>query len=176
MGFDEPCFRDDDEALARQAFTDAVDAPALERDGWVKLPLPELPFAFARNFGVILTERQGAPVLLCRQGVTPQTLLEVRRVVGLRNSAHSLVKLMNPCDGPCLVVGNYTHPEYLQSMSATFALTGQHALLLRGTEGEPVADARRTPAMDVFKNGTTLRVQEQREGSMEITATRRLSS
>ena len=42
--------------------------------------LPELPFAFARNFGVILTERQGTPVLLCRQGVTPQTLLEVRRV------------------------------------------------------------------------------------------------
>jgi len=45
MGFDEPCFRDDDEALARQAFTDAVDAPALERDGWVKLPVPEAPFA-----------------------------------------------------------------------------------------------------------------------------------
>ena len=44
--------------------------------------LPELPFSFARNFGVILTERQGAPVLLCRQGVTPQTLLEVRRVAG----------------------------------------------------------------------------------------------
>jgi len=93
-------------------------------------------------------------------------LLSVRRVVGLRNSAHSLVKLMNPCDGPALVVGSYTHPEYLQSMSATFALTGQHALLLRGTEGEPVADARRTPAMDVFKAGVTRRVQEQREGSL----------
>lgn len=93
--------------------------------------------------------------------------LSVRRVVGLRNSGHSLVKLMNPCDASALVVGSYTHPEYLQSMSATFALTGQHALLLRGTEGEPVADARRTPAMDVFKNGTTRRVQEQREGSLE---------
>ena len=93
-------------------------------------------------------------------------LLSVRRVVGLRNSGHSLVKLMNPCDGPVLVVGSYTHPEYLQSMSATFALTGQHALLLRGTEGEPVADARRTPAMDVFQHGTTRRVQEQREGSL----------
>jgi anthranilate phosphoribosyltransferase len=93
-------------------------------------------------------------------------LLSVRRVVGLRNSGHSLVKLMNPCDGPALVVGSYTHPEYLQSMSATFALTGQHALLLRGTEGEPVADARRTPAMDVFKNGQTRRVQDQREGSL----------
>lgn len=52
---------------------DGIDMPAA---------LPELPFAFARNFGVILTERQGAPVLLCRQGVTPQTLLEVRRVAG----------------------------------------------------------------------------------------------
>ena len=94
-------------------------------------------------------------------------LLSVRRVVGLRNSGHSLVKLMNPCDAPALVVGSYTHPEYLQSMSATFALTGQHALLLRGTEGEPVADARRTPAMDVFKNGSTRCVQDQREGSLD---------
>ena len=96
-----------------------------------------------------------------------ERLLSVRRVVGLRNSGHSLVKLMNPCDGAALVVGSYTHPEYLQSMSATFALTGQHALLLRGTEGEPVADARRTPAMDVFKDGATRRVQDQREGSLE---------
>jgi anthranilate phosphoribosyltransferase len=90
----------------------------------------------------------------------------VRRVVGLRNSGHSLVKLMNPCDVPALVVGSYTHPEYMQSMSATFALTGQHALLLRGTEGEPVADPRRTPAMDIFKDGQIHRVQEQREGSL----------
>ena len=97
-------------------------------------------------------------------------LLSVRRVVGLRNCGHSLVKLMNPCDpanGPALVVGSYTHPEYLQSMSATFALTGQLALLLRGTEGEPVADVRRTPAMDVFSHGQTRRVQTQREGSLD---------
>ncbi|WP_396434153.1 DNA-binding protein YbiB [Limnohabitans sp.] len=93
-------------------------------------------------------------------------LLSVRRVVGLRNPGHSLVKLMNPCDGPALVVSSYTHPEYLQSMSASFALTGQHALLLRGTEGESVADARRTPAMDVFKNGQTRRVQAPQEGPL----------
>jgi anthranilate phosphoribosyltransferase len=93
-------------------------------------------------------------------------LLAVRRTVGLRNSAHSLVKLMNPCNGPALVVSSYTHPEYLLSMSATFSLTGQHALLLRGTEGEPVADARRTPAMDVFKDGQIRRVQDHKEGSL----------
>ncbi|PIT82549.1 DNA-binding protein YbiB [Limnohabitans sp. 15K] len=95
-----------------------------------------------------------------------ERLLSVRRVVGLRNPGHSLVKLMNPCDGPALVVSSYTHPEYLLSMSATFALTGQHALLLRGTEGESVADARRTPAMDVFKDGQTRRVQTPQEGSL----------
>jgi anthranilate phosphoribosyltransferase len=41
-----------------------------------------------------------------------QRLLEVRRVVNLRNPGHSLVKLMNPCVGKSLVVSSYTHPEY----------------------------------------------------------------
>ncbi len=45
MGFDDPCFRDDDETLARQALTGEIDFGALRRDGWVKLPLPEAPFA-----------------------------------------------------------------------------------------------------------------------------------
>ena len=46
MGFTEPCFADSDEALARQAFRpEAVDFEALRRDGWVRLPVPERPFA-----------------------------------------------------------------------------------------------------------------------------------
>jgi anthranilate phosphoribosyltransferase len=93
-------------------------------------------------------------------------LLDVRRTVGLRNSAHSLVKLMNPCAGAALVVGSYTHPEYAVSMAETFALTGTHALLLRGTEGEPVADARRTPQMDVFRHGQRQTVQAAQEGPL----------
>jgi anthranilate phosphoribosyltransferase len=95
-----------------------------------------------------------------------ERLLEVRRVVGLRNSAHSLVKLMNPCDAPAIVVGSYTHPEYAASMTATFSLIGANALLLRGTEGEPVADPRRTPAMDAFLGGDVSRVQEAQAGSL----------
>lgn len=129
--------------------------------------------AVLAQLGVHAVDRAGAtaagqvhcvPTSVLHAGL--ERLLAVRRVVGLRNPGHSLVKLINPCDGPALVVSSYTHPEYLQSMSATFALTGQHALLLRGTEGEPVADARRTPAMDVFKDGQTQRVQEQQEGSL----------
>ena len=95
-----------------------------------------------------------------------QRLLDVRRVVGLRNSAHSLVKLMNPCDGPAVVVGSYTHPEYAESMTATFKRVQARALLLRGTEGEPVADPRRTPAMDAFADGEITRVQEAQLGSL----------
>jgi anaerobic selenocysteine-containing dehydrogenase len=45
LGFDEPCFRDSDEQMARQAFTSDIDMAALRANGWLKLPLPELPFA-----------------------------------------------------------------------------------------------------------------------------------
>jgi len=95
-----------------------------------------------------------------------QALLAVRRVVGLRNSGHSLVKLMNPCTGPALVVGSYTHPEYATSMAATFALTGSHALLLRGTEGEPVADPRRRPRLLAVRDGQTLERMPAQEGPL----------
>ena len=93
-------------------------------------------------------------------------LLEVRRVVGLRNPAHSLVKLMNPCDGPAIVVGSYTHPEYAVAMLETQKLMNASALLLRGTEGEPVADPRRIPAMDAIHAGKCTRVQDAQTGSL----------
>ena len=109
-------------------------------------------------------ELQWVPTALLCPGL--QRLLDVRRVVGLRNPAHSLVKLMNPCDGPALIVSSYTHPEYAASMAATFQLMQAHALLLRGTEGEPVADPRRTPAMDAIADGQVTRVQEAQGGTL----------
>ena len=45
MGFDDPCFRDDDETLARAAFGPDVPFDALRERGWVKLPIPDAPFA-----------------------------------------------------------------------------------------------------------------------------------
>ena len=93
-------------------------------------------------------------------------LLDVRRVVGLRNPAHSLVKLMNPCMGKALVVSSYTHPEYAVSMAQTFELIQANALLLRGTEGEVVADARRMPQMESFINGQRQLLQEAQAGTL----------
>ena len=45
MGFDEPCFSDDDETLARTAFKPEVDFDALRANGWFKLPIADAPFA-----------------------------------------------------------------------------------------------------------------------------------
>jgi anthranilate phosphoribosyltransferase len=93
-------------------------------------------------------------------------LLDARRLIGLRNSAHSLVKLMNPCGGPAVIVSSYTHPEYAVSMAAVFERMRATALLLRGTEGEVVADARRLPQMDGFVRGERVALQEGRKGTL----------
>jgi anthranilate phosphoribosyltransferase len=95
-----------------------------------------------------------------------QRLLDVRRVVNLRNPAHSLVKLINPVNGPALLVSSYTHPEYAVSMADTFALVQAHALLIRGTEGEAVADARRTPKMQAFLAGKATDLQAYQTGTL----------
>lgn len=79
-------------------------------------------------------------------------LLAVRWVIGLRNPGHTVAKLLNPL-GLGMQVVNHTHPEYGVSLSNYLALTGANALLMRGTEGEPVADARRQPRFDVFLQG-----------------------
>lgn len=93
-------------------------------------------------------------------------LLDARRLIGLRNSAHSVVKLMNPCSGPAVIVSSYTHPEYAVSMGAVFERMRATALLLRGTEGEVVADARRLPQMDGFVRGERVTLQEGRKGTV----------
>ena len=94
-----------------------------------------------------------------------QRLLDVRRVVGLRNAGHSVVKLMQPVDGPAVVVGSYTHPAFGTVMTELFALLGQTALLSRGLEGEVVCDPRRTPQLDGFVRGTQLELQAQETGT-----------
>lgn len=81
-------------------------------------------------------------------------LLDLRWQVGLRNSGHTVAKLLAlAAPGSCVRVVNHTHPEYAESLAQFLTETRADALLLRGTEGEPVADARRTPRMDAFIGG-----------------------
>jgi anthranilate phosphoribosyltransferase len=95
-------------------------------------------------------------------------LLDVRRVVGVRNSAHSLVKLMNPCEGQAVIVSSYTHSEYAESMAAVFEQMGSTAMLLRGTEGESVADPRKLPRMEGIVHGRLSVLEEGHKGTTEV--------
>jgi anaerobic selenocysteine-containing dehydrogenase len=45
LGFDEPCFADDDLALCRQAFGDKVDFDELLARGFTPMKIPDAPFA-----------------------------------------------------------------------------------------------------------------------------------
>lgn len=118
--------------------------------------------------GEIPTVQDGQVVFLPTEVLCAglKRLLDVRKAIGLRNSSHSLVKLMNPCAGRAVIVSSYTHPEYAVSMAAVFELMGATALLLRGTEGEVVADARRLPQMDGFIRGRRVALEEGRKGTL----------
>lgn len=83
-----------------------------------------------------------------------QALLDVREVVGLRNAGHSVAKMIQPFGAQrVLRLVNFTHPEFGALMTAWAQQERADALLLRGTEGEPVADPRRRPRMDVYLDG-----------------------
>lgn len=115
--------------------------------------------------GVARAWAAGQPVFMPLEHLHPSLarLLKLRAVLGLRNPGHTLAKLLPAVPGAVRVV-NHTHPEYALSLAEFLGRTGATALLLRGTEGEPVADARRLPALKAFVRGRlddTLSVEAQ---------------
>ena len=81
-------------------------------------------------------------------------LLALRRALGVRNSTHTLVKMLQPFAGAAVRIVSVTHPEYLVRMREYFTVHDTAALLLRGAEGEAVAHPRRAPAMEWAYGGT----------------------
>jgi len=80
-------------------------------------------------------------------------LLSKRAVIGLRNSAHSLVKMLDPFRGQGLILAAATHPAYMDMMREVFGQIGTHALLFRATEGEPFANPKRRPRIEHLHDG-----------------------
>lgn len=83
--------------------------------------------------------------------------LKLRRDIGLRSSAHTLVKMIQPFTTRAVRLVSVTHPEYLDRMRAFFTQHAGDALLLRGAEGEAVAHPRREPVME-WLDGKTAEV------------------
>ncbi len=109
-----------------------------------------------------------APVLMPIESLAPRMfrLLAMRRILGVRNSTHTLVKIMQPFSAPALRLTSYTHPEYLAMLTNYFTTAAPaergDIFLMRGTEGETVANAKRAQQISWMHDGEcTVLVQKQ---------------
>lgn len=91
-------------------------------------------------------------------------LLALRRRVGLRNSGHTLAKLLDPCRGHSVRVIAVTHPEYVDRMAEQLGREHACALLMRATEGEAYAHPRRRPRLLGYVDGVAQVLFDQEEG------------
>jgi anthranilate phosphoribosyltransferase len=91
------------------------------------------------------------PTNVLSPGLT--SLLNARSRLGVRNTGHTLVKLLDPFGGAGMRVISVSHPDYLKLISDFLLATGEDALLMRGTEGEPYANPKRRPELLHFCDG-----------------------
>jgi anthranilate phosphoribosyltransferase len=81
-------------------------------------------------------------------------LLKRRQEMGVRNTGHSLVKLLQPIVGrSVLQLASYTHSEFRILQQEVFASLGASALQSRGCEGEVVASAKRITSIELIQAG-----------------------
>ncbi|MFZ6642190.1 DNA-binding protein YbiB [Undibacterium sp. TC4M20W] len=121
--------------------------------------------------------RQKQPAFMPIDALSPAMahLLSLRSILGVRNSTHTLVKLLQPFVVPALRLSSYTHPEYLLMLQNYFTrcapVEAGDVFLMRGTEGETVASTGRAQQIDWFHagQGTTL-VPAQQEPLAEVPA------
>lgn len=91
-------------------------------------------------------------------------LLALRPRLGVRNSGHSVGKLLDPLRGQSVRLVAVTHPEYVERMAGYLTRNAGTALLMRGTEGEAYANPRRCPAMYGYGEGQCVAQIQQDEG------------
>lgn len=103
------------------------------------------------------------PVFLPLSTLHPglEKLMRIREVLGVRNVAHTLVKLLVPdLFENSLLITSYTHPEFWDLQRKVLCARGKKALVLRGHEGEAVAAPYRVPRMDGVKDSKTWCIHE----------------
>ena len=95
-------------------------------------------------------------------------LLALRSRLGVRNSAHTMAKLIDPfsASGGGLRLVSVTHPAYADKLRDFFAENTGAALLMRGTEGEAFANPRRRPQIEYFADGHAEVMFEAEQGSI----------
>ena len=80
-------------------------------------------------------------------------LLALKNRLGLRNTAHTIAKLIDPFGGSGVRLASVTDPDYLLKLHEFLLVTGESALLMRSTEGEAFADPRKRPRIELLESG-----------------------
>ena len=80
-------------------------------------------------------------------------LIQKRWQIGVRSSAHTIAKMLQPFHGAALRVVSVTHPYYLERMHDFFIAVPDNALLMRGAEGEAIASYKHLPAIEWLHHG-----------------------
>jgi anthranilate phosphoribosyltransferase len=125
------------------------------------------PVADASAASAAFAQREPAFMPIASLAPKLDRLLQLRRVLGLRNSTHTLVKIMQPFAQPALRLVSYTHPEYLTMLTDYFSTAAPASrgdvFLMRGTEGETVANAKRANAVIWFHDHVATQLIERQE-------------
>ena len=125
------------------------------------------PVKDAAGAAAAFVNREPAFITIAALAPKLDRLLQLRRVLGLRNSTHTLVKIMQPFVQPALRLVSYTHPEYLTMLTDYFSTEADPArgdvFLMRGTEGETVANAKRANAITWFHDRAATQLVERQE-------------
>lgn len=115
--------------------------------------------------------QKNLPAWMSIENLAPRLaqLLGLRKILGLRNSTHTLVKIMQPFAQPALRLTSYTHPEYAAMLTQFFSTVADPArgdvLLMRATEGETVAHIRRVRQIDWFHGRERTMLEEDQPGN-----------
>jgi len=114
---------------------------------------------------------QTLPVFVSIDVLAPRLseLLALRKILGLRNSTHTLVKIVQPFAQAALRLTSYTHPEYAEMLTQYFLSAADPergaAFLMRGTEGETVASTKKVQQIDWFQHGRKAMLVEAQSGT-----------
>ncbi|RST50205.1 molybdopterin-dependent oxidoreductase [Variovorax sp. DXTD-1] len=144
MGFDEPCFSEDDKTLCRTAFAPgAIDYEQLLAQGFTSLPLPEAPFAD----GKFPTPSGRCEFFSAR--------LQAQGMDGLPDHVPNYEPAGGSAEFPLAMIS----PPARNFLNSTFV----NVTSLRAIEGEPLLEIHEADAAARgIENGATVRVFNSR--------------
>lgn len=83
------------------------------------------------------------------------SLLSLRGRLGLRNSAHLMVKLLQPFKDVGLHLVSSSQTDMMEQLRTILLATETHALLLQSCDGEPFANPMQRPQLEYLNRGTS---------------------